>query len=549
MAGEVSVARTLSSLAAGGIVDRIWSRDHTVWHPRPDGISDRLGWLNAPDWVTPRLSEIQAFADEVIAGGIDHFVLLGMGGSSRAAKVIHRTFGNAPGHPQMIPGESTVPATIGAALGRIDPAKTLVLISSKSGTTMEPMLMYRVFRETLEREVGQEAARLRFAAITDPGTPLAELAAQERFRNIFLNDPEIGGRFSALTYFGLVPAALLGADIGALVSGGRRMRELCKPGLPPDTNPAAVLGATIGSMAMRGRDKLTLVTSPAMFGYGLWVVQLVAESLGKNGKGVVPVAGEPLVDPDLYGRDRLFVYLRLDSDENDETDDALEAVSALGHPVITLRMPNREALGGEFFRWEMAVAVAASVMGVNPFDQPDVQLSKDRTRTILGDFSNGPKTNNALPPIAEAPAEADKNADTQTGQLAALLDAAADGDYLGVLAFLPHTDAIDDALRRLRECVLRRYRLATTLGHGPGYLHSTGQLHKGGPDSGIFLLLTTSHSKDIPIPGHDYGLGDVTDADALGDLGALNDLGRRVVHIVLPDDPAQSIDALTAALS
>jgi hypothetical protein len=309
-----------------------------------------------------------------------------------------------------------------------------------------------------------------------------------------------------------------------------------------------VLGATIGSMALRGRDKLTLVTSPAMFGYGLWVVQLVAESLGKNGKGVVPVAGEPLVDPDLYGRDRLFVYLRLDSDDNDETDNALEAVSALGHPVITLRMPNREALGGEFFRWEMAVAVAASVMGVNPFDQPDVQLSKDRTRALL---ANG---GDASSPVAEAPVEAGKSEaiaepDKSATQLAALLDAAAGGDYLGVLAFLPHTDAIDDALRRLREAVLRRYRLATTLGHGPGYLHSTGQLHKGGPDTGIFLLLTTDHTEDISIPGHDYGLAQVTDADALGDLGALNDLGRRVVHIALPDDPAASIDALTATLS
>jgi glucose-6-phosphate isomerase/transaldolase/glucose-6-phosphate isomerase len=440
----------------------------------------------------------------------------------------------------MIPGESTVPATIGAALDRIDPAKTLVLISSKSGTTMEPLLMYRVFRQALEQALGPDKAGQNFAAITDPGTPLAELAAQERFGKVFLNDPEIGGRFSAITYFGLVPAALLGADIGALVNGGRRMRELCKPGLPPDTNPAAVLGATIGSMAMRGRDKLTLVTSPAMFGYGLWVVQLVAESLGKNGKGVVPVAGEPLVDPELYGRDRLFVYLRLDSDDNDETDDALEAVSALGHPVITLRMPNREALGGEFFRWEMAVAVAASVMGVNPFDQPDVQLSKDRTRAILG---NLPFKTVAL---ADTEPESGKN---RSAQLVALLDAAVGEDYLAVLAFLPHTDAIDDALRRLRGGVLRRYRLATTLGHGPGYLHSTGQLHKGGPDSGIFLLLTTGYSEDIPIPGHDYSLGDVTDADALGDLGALQDLGRRVIHIGLPDDPAQAIDALTASLS
>jgi glucose-6-phosphate isomerase len=541
MAGEVSVARTLSGLAAEGVIERIWQRDHTVWSPHPDGISDRLGWLDAADWVGPLLGEIRAFADATISEGIEHFALLGMGGSSRAAKVIHRTFSNAPGHPVMVPGESTVPATIGSAMRRIDASKTLVLISSKSGTTMEPLLTYRVFRDAIKRSIGPEAAGRRFAAITDPGTPLADLAAETGFGKVFLNDPEVGGRFSAITYFGLVPAALLGADIGALVGGGRRMRELCGPGLPPDTNPAAVLGATIGSMAVRGRDKLTLVTSPAMFGYGLWVVQLVAESLGKDGKGVVPVAGEPLVEAGLYARDRLFVYLRLDGDDNDETDDKLEAVSALGHPVITLRMPNREALGGEFFRWELAVAVAAHVMGVNPFDQPDVQLSKDRTREILTNISHGASV--------KAPGETGLSAGDGAGQLAGLLAGAGDGDYLGVLAFLPHTQGIDDALRRLREAVLRRYRLATTLGHGPGYLHSTGQLHKGGPDSGIFLLLTAPHTADITIPGHTYSLGDVTDADALGDLGALSDLDRRVVHVALSDDSADSIDALTSALS
>lgn len=537
MAGEVSVAKALSGLAAEGIVDRIWRSDHTVWNGDADGIAGRLGWLHAADWIAPRLEDVRNFAGEVIEDGIDHFVLLGMGGSSRAAKVIHRTFGNAPGHPRMIPGESTVPATVQMALGRIDPAKTLVLISSKSGSTIEPMLLYQVFREAVERAVGAERAGRRFAAITDPGSPLATLASEAGFGKVFLNDPTVGGRFSAMTYFGLVPAALLGADVGALVQGGRRMRELCRPGLPPDTNPAAVLGATIGSMAMRGRDKLTLVTSPAMFGYGLWVVQLVAESLGKDGKGVVPVAGEPLVAPDLYGRDRLFVYLRLDGDDNDETDRALEAVSATGRPVITLRMPDREALGGEFFRWELAVAVAASVMGVNPFDQPDVQVSKSRTREILGGLSEGVLDEMRAP------------APGQPARLAAMLKGAAEGDYLGILAFLPHTDGVDIGLRRMREAMVRRYRLATTVGHGPGYLHSTGQLHKGGPNNGIFLLLTTPHASDVPIPGRPYSLGDVTDADALGDFEALTGLGRRVVHVRLPDDSEESIDALTAALT
>ncbi len=548
MVSEVSVAQTLSSLAGEGIVDRIWRRDHTVWNPQPGGIPDRLGWLTATDWIAPRLGEIRSFADEVIDEDIDHFVLLGMGGSSRAAKVIHRTFGSAPGHPQMVPGESTVPSTIGAALERIDPANTLVLISSKSGATLEPLMTYKVFRDAIEQCLGAVASGLRFVAITDPETPLTRLATEAGFGKVFVNDPTVGGRFSAITHFGLVPAALLGVDVEALVQGGRRMRELCAQGLPPDTNPAAVLGATVGSMAIRGRDKPPLVTSPAMFGYGLWVVQLVAESLGKDGQGVVPVAGEPLVDPELYGGDRLFVYLRLDGDDNNATDDALEAVSSIGHPVITLRMPNREALGGEFFRWEMAVAVAAHVMGVNPFDQPNVQLSKARTREILGSIPHN-TLGHTPHGIALSSDVVSAGEPESADKLAGLLDAADEGDYIAILAFLPHTDGIDDALRRMREALLHRYRLATTLGHGPGYLHSTGQLHKGGPNNGIFLLLTTPHTRDVLIPGHHFSMGDVTDADALGDLGALKGLNRRVVHVRLPDDSPQSIAALTAALS
>ena len=537
MAGQASVDRALAALAGERMLERIWRRDHTVWSPDPGGVADRLGWLSADRWVEPRLAEAERFARDVIAEGIEHIVLLGMGGSSRAARAIQSTLPARPGYPKMIACESTLPAVVHSVMDQIDPARSLVILASKSGTTIEPLMIYRVLRKAMDKALGAGSAGRRFAAITDPDTPLIDLARAEGFGKVFIGDPTIGGRFSALTHFGLVPAALLGLDLESLVQEGARMRRLCGPGVAADANPAATLGAAIGAMSVAGRDKLTLVTSPKVFGFGLWVVQLVAESLGKDGKGVIPVAGEPLVDPDLYGDDRLFVYLRLDGDDNDSTDESLSGVSLRGHPVITLRMQSRQELGGEFFRWELAVAIAAAVIGVNPFDQPDVQMSKDRTGEILGELSGDLDVSEGALPTGEG-----------AGELARLLVASRSGDYLGILAFLPHAGGVEGALRGLREAVVRRYRLATTLGHGPGYLHSTGQLHKGGPASGIFLLLTAPGRRDIVIPGEPYTLGEVTDADSLGDLGALGQLGRRLVHVRLPDDSAGAVESLTAEI-
>ena len=524
-------------MAGERTLERIWRRDHTVWNPDPGGIADRLGWLSADQWMRPRLPEVEQFAGDAAAEGIEHVVLLGMGGSSRAARAIQRTLPARPGYPKLIPVESTLPAVVLQVMEQIDPARSLVILSSKSGTTIEPLMIYRVLRKAMDTALGTGSSGRRFAAITDPGTPLIDLARDEGFGRVFTGDPTIGGRFSALTHFGLVPAALLGQDVESLVEEGARMRRLCGPGLAPDANPAASLGAAIGTMSLMGRDKLTLVTSPGMFGFGLWVVQLVAESLGKDGGGVIPVAGEPPIDADLYGDDRLFVYLRLEGDDNDSTDEALGDVSDWGHPVIVLRMQSRTELGAEFFRWELAVAIAAAVIGVNPFDQPDVQMSKDRTGDMLGD----PRSDLDLSAGALSTEEGAR-------RLARLLGSSRNGDYLGILAFLPAAGGVRDALRRLREKVVRRYRLATTLGHGPGYLHSTGQLHKGGPASGVFLLLTAPHREDEAIPGEPYTLGEVTDADALGDLGALRQLGRRLVHIRLPDDSGGAVESLTAEI-
>ncbi len=537
MADRAPVDRTLAALAGERTLERIWRRDHTVWSRDPGGVADRLGWLSADRWMGTGLAEVRRFAGDVIAEGIEHIVLLGMGGSSRAARAIHRTLPARPGHPRMIAVESTLPAVVHSAMDQIDPARSLVILSSKSGTTIEPLMTYKVIRKEMDTALGPGPAGRRFAAITDPGTPLVDLALAEGFGKVFTGDPTVGGRFSALTHFGLVPAALVGQDVGSLVEEGSRMRRLCGPGVAPDANPAASLGAAIGAMSLAGRDKLTLVTSPGMFGFSLWVVQLVAESLGKDGKGVIPVAGEPLVDPDLYGDDRLFIYLRLDGDDNDSTDRALGGVGDRGHPVITLRMQTRQELGAEFFRWELAVAIAAAVIGVNPFDQPDVQMSKDRTGDILSGPRGGLDLSAGAHPIDEG-----------AWELARLLGCSRAGDYLGILAFLPHAGGVEGALRKLREKVVRRYRLATTIGHGPGYLHSTGQVHKGGPGSGIFLLLTAPHQEDTAIPGEPYTLGEVTDADSLGDLGALGQLGRRLVHVRLPDDSAGAVESLTAEI-
>lgn len=535
MAGQASADRTLASLAAERTLERIWRRDHTVWSPDPGGVADRLGWLSADCWMGPGLAEVEEFASDVIAEGIDHIVLLGMGGSSRAARAIGSTLPARPGCPELIPLESTLPAVVLPVMDRIDPAWTQVILSSKSGTTIETLMLYRVFREAMDTALGAGPAGRRFAAITDPGTPLVDLAWAQGFGRVFLGDPTIGGRFSALTHFGLLPAALLGLDVGSLIEEGARMRRICGPGVAPDANPAACLGAAIGAMYLAGRDKLTLVASPGMFGFGLWVVQLVAESLGKDGKGVIPVAGEPAVEPDLYGDDRLFVYLRLDGDENDSTDEVIGELSDRGHPVIILRMQGRQELGAEFFRWELAVAVAAAVIGVNPFDQPAVQMSKDRTGDMLGGLRGGLDLTAGAHPI-----------DRGAGELARLLASRSVGDYLGVLAFLPAEGGVEGALGELRERVVRRYRLATTLGYGPGYLHSAGQLHKGGPATGIYLVLTAPHGRDTAIPGEPHSLGDVTDAETLGDLGALAQLGRRLVHVRLPDDSAGAVESLTS---
>jgi len=483
------VESALSSLQSRRVISRIWSGDHTVWKPDPTEISNRLGWLTVTDAMREQTPAMQALAQEVRAAGIRHVVLLGMGGSSLGPEVLRQTFGSAPGYPELIVLDSTVPGWVQSVTDAIDPAHTLFLVSSKSGSTTEPNMFYAYFRGLVEKTAGKDGAGQHFIAVTDSGTSLEKLAIDQGFRRVFANPPEIGGRYSVLSYFGLVPAALIGLDLSRLI------------------------------------DRATLVTSPSIGSFGLWVEQLIAESTGKEGLGIIPVAGEPLASPNHYGGDRLFVYLRLDGDDNDESDRAVQAIQESEQPLVRLNLRDKYDVGAEFFRWEMATAVAGSILGINPFDQPNVQAAKDMTDSVLGQF----ETSGELP-LMEA-----------SSSLGDLLSQAGPGDYLVIMAYIRQTPQVDQALDDLRRKVTERHGIATTMGYGPRFLHSTGQLHKGGPGSGLFLQLTGEHAHDLTIPGAPYTFGVLADGQAVGDLQALLASQRRAVRVDLGTNPEAAI--------
>ena len=522
------VKGALADFTATEVAKRIWRRDYTVWKPEPAEISNRLGWLTVTETMHEQVASLQSFAREIAEAGFRHVVLLGMGGSSLCAEVLRQVFGSAQGFPRLIVLDSTVPTVVSAVSNDIDAARTLFLVSSKSGTTIEPNLLFRFFREEVARS-GKRNPGDNFIAITDPGTALAGLAEKEGFRRVFLNPPDIGGRYSVLSYFGLVPAALMGIDVGSLLDRAEGVQQACGPCVPPHENPGLWLGACLGSLALKGRDKLTLITSPSIKSFGLWIEQLIAESTGKEGKGIIPITGEPLVSPEYYGADRLFVYLRLKADDNRSTDAAIDALEASGHPAIVLDMKDRLDLGAEFFRWEFATAVAGRILGINPFDQPDVQAAKDASARLLADYVKS----GHLPKMKTA------------GSVPHLLSGARIGDYFATMAYVRQTPETDEAIAGLRRKVVEEHHIATTLGYGPRFLHSTGQLHKGGPNSGLFLQLTENHRHDLPIPGEPYSFGVVADAEALGDVQALQGLGRRAVTIRLESDKPPSLEALT----
>jgi transaldolase/glucose-6-phosphate isomerase len=484
------VENRLSSMAKAEVARRIWAKDHTVWKPDPTEITNRLGWLISPEQMTDALNELVAFSRRAADDGFEHVVLMGMGGSSLAPEVIAATFGAAAGYPRLRVLDTTDPGSIVALEADIDLSRTLFLVASKSGTTVETLSQYAYFHAKAPR--GEQ-----YVAITDPGSTLAALGRERGFRRVFLNPSDIGGRYSALSYFGLVPAALIGSPVHELLDAAVEMACACASCVPVAENPGLWLGAVIGEAAKAGRDKLTLVVPEAISTFGTWVEQLVAESTGKEEKGILPVEGEPLGPPDVYGDDRLFV--------------SLDAEIRL-RPAATLAFDNPVRLGAEFFRWEFATAVAGAVLGVNPFDQPNVQEAKDATNRVLA---------------------AGKLPDPGFDDLDALLSRVRPGDYIAITAYIQRNAANEGALRQVRVRLRDRYRVATTVGFGPRYLHSTGQFHKGGPNTGVFIQVVADDPTDIAIPGKPYTFGMLKAAQALGDLESLRAHGRRAGRVKL----------------
>ena len=497
------------------IASRIWERDYTIWSDSPAEITNRLGWLDVADEMRSEVAALNRFARQVRDEGIRHVALLGMGGSSLGAEVLRHCLGAREGWPELAVLDSTLPAQIVRTVDSIDLDRALFVVSSKSGTTVEPNLLYRYFRSLVEKSgLGGE----RFIAVTDPGSPLEELATREGFRKAFLNSPDICGRYSVLSYFGLAPAALAGYDIAGILDSATRMSKACSPHSAARANPGALMGASFASLAESGRDKLTILTSPALDSFGLWAEQIVAESLGKRGKGIVPVTNEPVADAGSYGQDRQFVYLK-QSGEDSDIDCLASELSHAGHPVIQYEIEDMSALGGEFYRWEFAVATAAALMGVNPFDQPDVERAKILTKQAL----ESRKSDTSAPMT------------TSGDSVAELITGMKPRDYLAILAYVSQTPEHDAALSRFRSDILDRYRIPTTLGYGPRYLHSTGQLHKGGPNNVAALMVVSPHEEDIAIPGENFTFGALSDAQADADLQALRDVGRRTARVSLDE--------------
>jgi transaldolase/glucose-6-phosphate isomerase len=541
-----------------GWARRIWAGDASLWTGQDE--ASWLGWLQAGCGQAIDLAALTALQTDVKAAGFTHAILLGMGGSSLAPEVLAQTFGVRPGMPELLILDSTDPAQIRRIEAQIDPAATLFIVSSKSGSTLEPDILHRYFFDLVARAVGPVAAPTHFIAVTDPGSQLEETARREGFRQVFHGDPTIGGRYSALSNFGMAPAAVIGIDVAAFIGASELMVRACGPSVPPVANPGVLLGLVLGVAANAGRDKASILGSKGIADLGAWLEQLIAESTGKSGKGLIPVDGEPLGAPGAYSDDRLFVYLRLEEDAASDLDAAVREIEEFGHPVIRITLASRDTLGQEFFRWEMATAVAGAVIGLNPFDQPDVEASKVKTRALTDRYeetgrlpSEEPILRNDGLSLYADPRNADAlqqaaGANSLDAFLGAHFGRAHQGDYIGLLAYLDRSPAHVSALQQLRKTLRDRKKVATVLGFGPRFQHSTGQAYKGGPNSGVFLQITAEPVADLPVPGHSYSFGVVEAAQARGDFDVLAERGRRLLRLDLGRDVEGGLQRLAEAL-
>lgn len=547
------VAKAQEAWAAGGNTRRLWNADAALWTGHDE--NKWLGWLDIVDKELGEVELLQQFAREVCAEGFSDVLLLGMGGSSLGPEVLAKTLGSAPSYPRLHVLDSTDPQRVRRFECRIDVARTLFIVSSKSGTTLEPNVLMDYFFARARALLGDDAAR-HFLAITDPGSQLQKTAAEKGFRCVFLGLPSIGGRYSVLSKFGMAPLAASGRDPSAFLKSAQLMARACGPEMSAAQNPGVALGLAIGVLARQGRDKLTVIASPSIAPFGAWAEQLLAESTGKNGKGVIPIADEPFGDPVVYGADRVFVYLRDGTHPVQVQDRAVHALEGAGHPIVRVDVASPEQLAQEFFRFEMATAVAGAVLGINPFDQPDVEASKIATREMTKAFERTGSLPSE-PPVfkdngialytdarnAQALRQLGANS-TLESWLKAHFARLGDGDYFALLAYIDADEVRLRALQRLRAAVRDRKRAATCLQFGPRFLHSTGQAYKGGPNSGVFLQITARPAPDLAVPGHQAGFGVIEAAQALGDFQVLAERGRRVLHAHIAHD----LDAGLAAI-
>ncbi len=545
------VQSVLDSWSQHGTVARLWAKDPGVW--TSSGEEKWLGWLTIVETELARIAEIESFQAEVKARGFKHILLLGMGGSSLCPEVLRITYGIIPGFPELHVLDSTDPAQVASFAARCPSAETLFIVASKSGGTLEPNILKQFFFDRATRDLGPDAGS-HFVAITDPGSHMEAVAKADNFWRIFYGEPTVGGRYSALSAFGTTAMAAMGLNVRDLLTRVLPMADACHA---PDlgSNPGGALGAILGALGIAGRDKVTFFMTPALWDFGAWLEQLTAESTGKLGKALIPVDLEGITTPDHYGSDRLFVHITL-ADEDDPQTPAVEALATAGHPVVRITLADLNDLTAEFFRWEFAIAVAGSVLGINPFDQPDVEASKIVTKKLTAAYEE----TKALPP--ESPIASDCTLSLFTDPrneavlkaaaptaavpdlIKALLDQIKPGDYLGLLAYVPMTDDHKDILQAIRHHLRDRKTVATCLGFGPRFLHSTGQAYKGGPNTGVFLQITCDDATDLPVPGQTYTFGIVKAAQARGDFEVLAERGRRALRVHLPSDVPVGLSTL-----
>jgi transaldolase / glucose-6-phosphate isomerase len=554
-----SVKTAIDDWRANGKVRRLWQRDASLWTGTDE--ANWLGWLGITEDQVQNAKILRAVAEDVKRAGFTHILLLGMGGSSLCPEVLAMTFGEQPGFPELHVLDSTDPAQVKAAEDSVDLVKTLFIVSSKSGSTLEPNIFKQYFFERVKQAVGAEKAGSRFIAITDPGSKMQHVAEADRFPNIYYGLPSIGGRYSALSNFGMVPAAAMGVDTDKFLDRTEEMVQACMSCVPVEENPGVMLGVILGTAVRSGRDKLTIIASPQIFDLGAWLEQLIAESTGKQGKGIIPVDREELGAPEIYGNDRLFAYVRLESAPDAAQDAKVAALEKAGHPVVRISMTDIYDLGQEFFRWEIATAVAGSIIGINPFNQPDVEASKIATRNLTAEYE---KTGSlpAEKPLLDSTGVKiftdEKNASelskgmgndqSLAGCLRAHFNRMRAGDYFALLGYVQMNDVNEQQMQAIRTLVLERKKVATCLGFGPRFLHSTGQAYKGGPNSGVFLQITCDDAHDVPVPGQKYTFGVVKAAQARGDFQVLAERGRRALRVHLGADLKSGFAALHAAI-